>query len=137
QFDFLVSTSEPGAYDEEIRALGGRILHSCSPRNVIQYSITFLDRLRSHGPYDVVHSHVYSYSGFVLSLAKLARVPIRIAHSHNDFRARGQQRPLIHRWYERLAFAAIRWSATVGLAASVGAAESLFGSDWQGDSRWR
>lgn len=35
-------------------------------------------------PFDIVHSHVHHFSGYVLRLAQQAGVLIRIAHSHND-----------------------------------------------------
>ena len=33
QMDFLVHTTDPGAYDEEVRALGARIMPCLSPSN--------------------------------------------------------------------------------------------------------
>ena len=84
QFHFLVHTEKEAAYDAEIRNLGGKI-HSCpSPRNLPVYRCRFKAVLDAEGPFDVVHSHVYLYSGFVLKIAAEAGVPVRIAHVHTN-----------------------------------------------------
>jgi glycosyltransferase involved in cell wall biosynthesis len=81
-FDFLVYGAEPGTYDAEIRSLGARILQCSRPREPWRYARNFLRILREQGPYDVVHSHNYFFSGFDLWLAKLGGVKKRIAHLH-------------------------------------------------------
>jgi glycosyltransferase involved in cell wall biosynthesis len=83
QMDFLVNTYEPCAYDEEIRALGGRII-PC-PLNRWQpwdYYSNFNRILQEYGPYDIIHSQVYFFSGVVLRLADQANIPTRIVHIH-------------------------------------------------------
>ena len=58
-----------------------RCLHPARPWT---YARNFRRALAAHGRYDIVHSHVYHYSGYVLRLARRAGVPVRIAHSHVD-----------------------------------------------------
>jgi glycosyltransferase involved in cell wall biosynthesis len=82
QFDFLVHTEEPGAYDDEVRALGARVIPCLAPRNPFRYGVNFLRILRKFGPYDCVHSHVHHFSGYPMFLAKVAGVKLRLAHSH-------------------------------------------------------
>ena len=82
QFDFLVHTESPCAYDDEIRRLGSRIFPCVEPSRPWIYGRRFKRVLREHGPFDVVHSHVYLFSGLVLRLARQMRVPVRIAHIH-------------------------------------------------------
>ncbi len=84
QLDFVVHTTAPGAYDPEVRALGGRIFPCLGTRNPLRYGRNLKNILQTAGPFDVVHSHVHNYSGFVLRTARQAGVPIRIAHSHCD-----------------------------------------------------
>ena len=86
--DILVHTDEPAAYDAELLEHGCRILRCPLVRRPIRYGHAVKRLLREHGPYDVVHSHVHHFSGYVLRLARKAGVPVRIAHSHNDTRAR-------------------------------------------------
>jgi glycosyltransferase involved in cell wall biosynthesis len=131
QMDFIVHTANPCAYDEEIRALGGRILPCLGHTRPLRYAQNFLRILREYGPYHVVHSHVHHYSGYTLRLAKHGGVPVRIAHSHIDTIA-GDVSPGPLRWTYLIA--AKRWIrrfATIGLAASGKAAEELFGADWK------
>ena len=95
------------------------------------YAGNFLRQLRTAGPYDIVHSHVHHYSGFVLKLARRAGIAGRIAHSHSD-----TSRIQHHAWPTRKLYYAltrgwIRRHATLGLAASAAAAVALFGADWE------
>lgn len=136
RMDFLVTVAEPGHYDEEIRALGSALIPCESPSNPALFATRLLAAIRSHGPYDVVHSHIHHYSGFVLALAQQAGVPVRIAHSHSNTRDFDEKAPLARRLYLALMTAAIRRSATHGLAASTPAAAALFGPEWRRDPRF-
>src|SRR5579872_6700586 len=72
QIDFLVHRDREGAYDSEIRSLAGRIYFGGDPAHPIAYGRRVRRILDEHGPYDVVHSHVYWYSGYVLRIAHRA-----------------------------------------------------------------
>jgi glycosyltransferase involved in cell wall biosynthesis len=134
EMHFLVHTEEPGAYDDEIRALGGRILPCPRPRALWRYGPALRRILREQGPYHVVHSHVHHFSGFVLAVARRAGVPTRIAHSHTDAPAEGG---LARRLYLRAMHRGIQRHATAGFAASRAAARALYGPRWEADPRWR
>jgi glycosyltransferase involved in cell wall biosynthesis len=136
-FDFLVHTTQPCAYDEEIRELGSKIIPCLHPSRPWQFSVNFRRLIKEHGPYDVVHSHVHHYSGFVLRLARKLRVPMRIAHSHNDTSSSDSSADAIRKAYLRLMEYQIREHATLGLAASGKASSSLYGPEWKKDHRWR
>jgi glycosyltransferase involved in cell wall biosynthesis len=136
QMDFLVHTTQPCAYDEEIRALGARILPCPTPSRPWRYARNFKAILAEHGPYDVVHSHVHHYSGYVLRLAHQAGVPVRIAHSHSDTTALHASANPLRRAYLSYMKRLIRLHAELGLAASEQAARALFGSGWRNDPRW-
>src|SRR5205085_9615984 len=82
EFHFLVHTKAEGAYDNEIRSLGAHIHYCNGARNPFQYRRRFKTISERYGPFDVVHSHVYLYSGFIMRLAAEAGVPVRIAQSH-------------------------------------------------------
>lgn len=86
QFDFLTHRTETGAYDEEIRELGGKIYHAprLYPQNYIQY-FNFMNRFfEEHSEYLIIHSHIDSMSYFPLWVAKKKGVPVRIGHSHSS-----------------------------------------------------
>lgn len=137
QFDFLVHNDGPGAYDDEVRSMGSRIIPCLSPSNPFQFARNFLTILREYGPYHCVHSHVHHYSGYVLSLARIARVPSRIGHSHSDTRIAEQQRGVTRQVYLYAMAKMLQASATAGFAVTESAADALFPSDWKADSRWR
>lgn len=137
QMDFLVHSMKPSAYEEEIIALGSRIIPCLSPSQPLLYASNFKKILQKYGPYDIVHSHVHHFSGYVLRLAKQAGVGICIAHSHNDTSAIQAKASWSRRFYLALMKRWIDKYATFGLTASHQAAPSLFGSDWKNDSRWQ
>lgn len=125
EFHFLVHTNVESAFDQEIFSLGGRIHYGANPRNILQYAADFGEIVRSHAPFDVVHSHVYWYSGFVLRLAHHAGIPIRIAHSHTA--TNGSTWKIHRELYESLMRAWIMRYATHRIGVSQQACEALFG----------
>jgi glycosyltransferase involved in cell wall biosynthesis len=135
QFDFCYTKPDPGAFAPEIEALGGRMV-ACplEKSNPIDFARRFRSLLRE-GRYDIVHSHVHHFSGFVLRLAHRAGVPMRIAHSHSTSDGKGcgpsriLYRALMKHWIGKY--------ATHGLAASEAAAETLFGTARRSDARFR
>ena len=135
-WDFLVHTTEPGAYDEEVKALGARVIPCLKPSNWIQYALNFRRILREYGPYDCVHSHVHHFSGYVLLLAAIMRIPMRIVHSHLDTRAIDQGAAFLRRAYLSWMEILIRRFATAGIAVSDNAARSLFAESWISDPRF-
>ena len=137
RMDFLVHTAEPCVYDDDVRALGGTIIPCLEPTRPLRYARNFKRVMREHGPYDVIHSHVHHYSGYVLRLAQQAGIPIRIAHGHSNRSQREAQVGWRRRGYLRLMEHWIAQHATVGLAVSQAVAADLFGPRWQDDPRWR
>jgi glycosyltransferase involved in cell wall biosynthesis len=137
QMDFLVHTLESHAYDDEIRALGSQVIPCLHPSTPGIYARNFRRVLTQHGPYDIVHSHIHHYSGFILRLAHQAGIRVRIAHSHSDTSLTQRYAPLHRRAYFMLMRHWISHYATLGLAVSQQAASALFGPQWQTDSRWQ
>ncbi len=93
--------------------------------------------LKTEGPFDVVHSHVHSYSGLVLRAARQVGVPQRIAHSHCDTTMIDARSNVLRRAYLSLMSSWLHRHATLGLAVSRQAAVSLFGANWFADPRWQ
>lgn len=127
--DFLTQTSEPGQFDEEIRDLGSRIIPCLYPSSrPWTYASQMRRVLKRNGPYQIVHSHVHHYNGFVLRLANSSGVPVRIAHSHNDTSPVDAAANFGRRRYLALSRHWISKFASCKIAASRQAALSLFGS---------
>src|SRR6185295_4191443 len=99
--DFLVHTTEPAAFDEEIKALGSRIIPLPSPTPGLRYASRFRAAIGDE-PVDIVHSHVHHFSGVVLRAAYGAGIPVRIAHSHSDTSSLQSAASLPRRCYLRL-----------------------------------
>ena len=85
QFDFVENDGMFADYDEEIRALGGRIYHCprYRGRNHFQYVAWWKQFLADHGgEYKAVHGHIGSTAAIYLKLAREAGL-YTIAHSHS------------------------------------------------------
>ncbi|MGA8144155.1 MAG: glycosyltransferase [Candidatus Acidiferrales bacterium] len=123
---FMVHSNAESAYDREITSLGGQIHHCANPRNPLRYAAEFERLVRQQGGFDIVHSHVYWFSGFVMRLAHRAGIPIRIAHSHTSAGAAAWNIP--RQLYERLMRRWIRRYSTHRLGISNHAGKALFGS---------
>ncbi|MEI6442553.1 MAG: glycosyltransferase family 1 protein [Nostocales cyanobacterium ELA583] len=137
QMDFLVHTNEPCAYDDEIRSLGSQIIPCLEPSKPWLYARNFQRILSEYGPYQIVHSHVHHFSGYVLRLAEQAGVPIRIAHSHLDSSALEANKGIHRQSYLLLMKSLIKRHSTIGLGCSKVANADLFGQNWTKDSHWQ
>jgi glycosyltransferase involved in cell wall biosynthesis len=79
---------------------------------------------------------VHHYSGFVLALAGMNGVPVRIAHSHNDTRGEKASASLARRAYLHAMGWLLPLVSTGGFAVSSEAGDSLYPAGWRRDSRW-
>lgn len=85
RFDFLANKPAPGAYDEEIRAMGDRVLVSpgLSPTRYGAYRRFMADLIRNTPEIKIVHGHNEAMAYYALKTAEDAGVGVRIAHAHN------------------------------------------------------
>lgn len=134
QFHFCVCGPETGIYAPEVERLGGTLLRCPKGADFWSFRRRFQTVLRE-GKYDVVHSHVFFFSGALLRWANQEGVPIRIAHSHNT--DDGKPGSFSRRIYRRAMKSWINRYATHGLAASKLAAAELFGENWLADQRFQ
>lgn len=123
QFDFLTHRPDAGQYDEEIRALGGRIFRAprLYPQNYPAYFRWMADFFRQHPEYRIAHSHIDAMSYLPLLAAKRAGVPVRIAHSHSTGIDRDFKYPLKLLFRRRL-----KTVTTLELACGQAAGRFLF-----------
>lgn len=126
KFDFLVQEREPAAHDDEVEALGATIYRVPGHKNFIAYGARMRRVMRG---YDVVHSHVYAYSGLIVHWASQVGIRRRIVHVHTHRRA-DDNPSLARRTYLGMMRRLIRSRATTLMACSAAAARSLFGSAW-------
>ncbi|MBR1606125.1 MAG: glycosyltransferase family 1 protein [Clostridia bacterium] len=85
QFDFLANKPIPGEYDDEIRAMGGRVFVSpgLSPLRFPQYKRFMAELLHQNPEIRIVHAHNEAMGYYALKSAKDAGIRVRIAHAHN------------------------------------------------------
>ena len=85
QFDFLVHRDFEADYDSEILELGGRIYRLPVLNPIGAEYLGKLDQFyKDHPEYRIVHSHLDCLAGIPLKYAKKNKVPVRIAHAHNN-----------------------------------------------------
>jgi len=85
QFDFMVHTTEKAQYDDEIRALGGRIfrVNRFYGYNPYSYRRAWNKFFTEHLEHGMVHGHIASSAPIYLGVAqKFGRTTI--AHAHSD-----------------------------------------------------
>ena len=84
QFDFLCNKSKPGAYDDEIRKMGGRIFRSpgLNPLKWFEYQKMVKKLLIENPEIRVVHSHNGAFSLQAQIAAKKCNIKNRIVHVH-------------------------------------------------------
>jgi glycosyltransferase involved in cell wall biosynthesis len=128
---FCVTSGLPGALDTEIRSLGSEVYYC---RAGWRFPRAFRRLLRRLGP-DVVHAEVGVFSGAVLAVARLARVPRRVAH----FRCAAGPCPdtPTARVGSVLGRGLIGACATDVLAVSESAMRGMWRDDWRLDPRCR
>ncbi|WP_209122901.1 glycosyltransferase family 1 protein [Alkalihalobacillus sp. BA299] len=123
QFDFL--TCKEGVFDEEIKALGGKIhrIPYITDLGHFGYIKALEQFFSTNKNYKIVHSHMDKMSGIVLRAAQKYKIPVRIAHSHNT-NSEGSLPAKIYKWY---AGRNILSSATHYFACSTAAGKWLYG----------
>ncbi|MFZ3577239.1 glycosyltransferase family 1 protein [Virgibacillus sp. DJP39] len=78
QFDFISYGKEDAHYDQEIRQLGGRVIKLSNTQSIKQ----LYRAIKQYGPYNAVHAHTLFHCGIANLAARIAGVPVRIAHAH-------------------------------------------------------
>ena len=85
QFDFLYHYDKPCFFDDEIRALGGRIfkLTVRQDNNLPRYLRDLRTLFAAHPEWRIIHGHYSGFGMFYNPAARRAGIPVRCGHSHN------------------------------------------------------
>lgn len=83
QFDFIVDEDSTYIPQELIEEFGGRIYIIPPYQHLFSYMKTLIKLFKTN-KYSIVHSHINSLSIFPLCAVQIAKVKIRIAHSHSS-----------------------------------------------------
>ncbi len=133
-FYFSVNTDHIGAFENEILKLDGKIYHNPyypDKRNLFKYLKSFRNFLKKEGPFDVIHCHVWLFSGFILKIAKKEKIPVRIMHSHNT--NDGKKKSFFRRLYNWYAKKMIKNYSTNFVACGKEAYKALFNIECKND----
>ncbi len=84
QFDFLLHRKHIGAFEDEIEDLGGRVFRmpAINPFFPKTYYKNLSNFFRENNSYKIIHSHINTFNGYPLKVAKKNNIPCRIAHAH-------------------------------------------------------
>lgn len=132
QFDFLVTREEEGIFDDEIRALGGKIYNipHMSKVGYFKYQKILFKFFKQHPEYSIVHVHRDALCSIYLKQAKKAGVKIRIAHSHTIQLAQHRSiKDMIVLIIKKYAMFFTKFAATEYFACSKDAGRWLFGKN--------
>lgn len=130
KFNFCSLSGLKGSFDTEIRKMGGEVFY-CKVNSLL-FPIKFIRLLRKER-FDIVHSHVHYFSGFIVFLAYIAGIKKRIVHfrntnddGKNNIRKRVQRKIMKY---------LINKYATNILAVNHGSMEIAWRKNWRSDSR--
>lgn len=127
QFDFVTFTNDKGDYDDEIIAMGGRVIPIIATNPITRMFKLYL-LLKKHPEYHTIHSHVLLHNAFHLMAAYAAGLKNRISHSHNTSSSRldnGFVDKISHK-YENVAKSIINQLATHRIACGSEAGLYLY-----------
>ncbi len=131
KFHFCVLSGLPGDLDDEVRSLGGEVYY-------IKLGYNFpraFRRLLRFKDFQVVHSHVHFFSGYILRLAAQEGVSGRIAHFRNT--DDGKKPTFLRLMRNRIFKSWINKYATGIVAVCEGAMSFAWGQLWKQDPRCR
>jgi glycosyltransferase involved in cell wall biosynthesis len=132
QVDFIVHGFEEGFYENEIKAMGGKIYNVPVKSNNYLGNIKAIKEIFKSGRYKIVHSHMDAMSYVVLREAKRCGIPIRIAHSHNTQHLTKNKLKILLNEYARKNI--VKY-ATHFFACSLPAANWLFGNEMVNENK--
>lgn len=124
EFHLALESPDFGLLAPGLASLGVS-LHHLAPAHSSWSAARALWQLLNHaGPFDAIHCHNHYAAVFPLAIAAFAGVPVRIAHSHADFRRAAQSIP--RRLYRTFSRRLLPLVCSHPLAVSRAAAADLF-----------
>lgn len=91
QYDFYLESGVPGAFDEEVRKLGGRVYYQPRAKFVnIPYFGEFRKFLRQHSEFAIIYAY-NQWAGWYLKEAEKYGIPYRIAYSRTSLQKKSEK----------------------------------------------
>jgi len=85
RMDFLVTSGNPGIFDDEARRLGAEIHYVRYGRAHLQRFTAEFRRVLREGRYDAIHDHQDYASGWHFLMGASVLPPVRLTHVHNPW----------------------------------------------------
>lgn len=127
EFHFAMMSGEKGSLDDLVLRMGGHIHYfSSGKKNLSNINKNLRNIIETYGPFRVVHSHVYFFSGYILYVASKMGVPIKIAHAHDVYK--GEKENLPRKAYEFYMRKLINKYATYKFGVSKPSVDHVFGT---------
>lgn len=127
-FIFLTYNDYKFDYEEELLKMNYKIIKISNPNNVSIFKhINEIYKVIKKEQIDVVHSHTYFNSAYVMIAAKMAKVKVRIVHSHTTYGLKKDNFFKRIKWY--ISRTLINELSTKRIACSTEAGKSLFGNN--------
>ena len=124
EMHLLILKDAVGIYETQLLERGCKSFHVAEPSESYWNYMASLLKLMKRERYHAVHVHTMFSCGWVMLAAKIAGVPVRIAHAHSALRDGGG---FVKGVYEMLMRCLILTCATDLVACGVAAGQRLFG----------
>ena len=121
---YVVFGDRVGDYEQQLLEKGCTIFHLAEPSESYPQFLKSMRKLLKEHRYDVVHAHNMFNCGLTMLMARLAGVPVRIAHSHSALATGGG---LVKKIYESVMRTLILTCSTDLVGCGVKAGQRLFG----------
>lgn len=127
--DIYVFGWDSSPFTEQVKKLGANIYfepENNATRNIPRFVSQLYRFMKEHGQYDVVHAHNNLISAWVLLAAKLAKVPVRLPHSHSTAHFGKSKLQNLYSYIRRFLIDKL---ATKKIACGQLAGETMYGSN--------
>lgn len=81
--DFIVQGNGKCMFVDEINTNGGKVFIIPNKSKKLISHIKKLNHIMKIGNYDIIHSHADAANGFILKIAKMNNIKVRISHCHS------------------------------------------------------
>ncbi|WP_282035621.1 glycosyltransferase [Saccharicrinis aurantiacus] len=127
EVSYLIAVNDRQYHQDHVESLGHKVYMTCDLNGIVKLFKHFYllyKTLKKFGPFDVCHSHMDFLNGLNLFVAYLAKVKIRVSHSHNSAKIEDN---LLVKYYRKTMRLFINTFANVKLGCSHDANEFLYG----------
>lgn len=124
-------------WDDKVKQNGCKVyhIHDLDKNRLFVWPISLYRALKKYGPFDVIHVNMDMLNGINLLVARMAKIPVRVCHSHvtNSQHDIKGGKNLVSALYRETMKKMIWINSTVRCGCSENAMEYLYGKKWKQD----